>query len=127
MYCRHLGEISKKFKGIKKIDGNVSPLNRPINSWERDIIKGKRNHVFVPYTTFYFSPDTSIFTSVQMNLCVFINLSLGLNRKHLAHVCEISITRVRDLSHTCARSSPHVCEKLRIRTERLNVKDEGGS
>jgi hypothetical protein len=45
------------------------------------------------------SPYTSICTSLQISLRVFMNQSVRLYEKHLAHVCETSITRVREVAH----------------------------
>jgi hypothetical protein len=64
---------------------------------------GEMDSKFV-LSTYYLLPlHESIFASGRMNLWVFTNLPLGLDRKHVAHVCDMFTTRVRDLSHTCER------------------------
>jgi hypothetical protein len=43
------------------------------------------------------------FPSIQISPLVKTNQSVRPYAQHLAHVCEMFLTRVRDLSHTCAR------------------------
>jgi hypothetical protein len=46
----------------------------------------------------------SIFPSIRISLRIKTNQSFRKDKKLVAHVCEIFLTRVIDMSHTCATS-----------------------
>jgi hypothetical protein len=48
----------------------------------------------------------------------FINYFLPLYSSIFPLLCVSSLTRVRDLSHTCGEHLAHVCDKFFIRTKR---------